>query len=656
MYMQTFYNNRLSLIDRGSFPQRHEQPVLEILKRLSVSGRSGKMATFLVKFYQPRLTFRILSNTNEIKLAEKKSKENKTHHLLVIKMQELVICYLLDNGRTIASKSINNNETNRHLYLQIQSFKTENLSEEETSDLLSNIDGLLFKEPIQKIEHFVALSGFGKEKEYHDLSQSLKMICQLVPLSKCSSTPPTYNSSTSVIQQQLTNTSPPDLDRLEIFIRFLVETTTALPNTILAKEKAKVFQINLEQEHITQLESIKKLFNDTQFKEVYSRYQQKTSAPTPVHFIVKILYQYASFDYQSYFEESGIYFHSYTKPTDMSTENWKELINRNNKVELEPYKNANSISSLLKQDYEELASISTPEGVTTGDLNALYSLLPQSEPENIAKYIGHCSEDAMLTYLRNNPDILDCSDIEKTIIFSCLVPDENAENTQVLIHERCNICSIHFDKSISEIINVPTTKFETYGSIPISEPSSQTTGSKSSFPEGSGVIFTIFTPYSSGVRNSMKHLLGRYDDKDKIIVKEDQLDTFADGLNHIVNSKIKYKTQLIGAAAEGNIEKVRTLLNKPKLKINAQDTENGNTALHYACMFTVGNSQDNKCAIILLLLNRSCDQSLSNKNGDSALELFELYYDKEKHISKTVTEAYDKLKLCLLSDENSLTA
>lgn len=622
--LKTTYKKNITLLDSGPIPIRLMPNIEQILKKLSLMGKAGRMSTFCISTYSCELHI-VTAGLGAFKTTLDQAKKNKFRHVLVVRNPDVITAVLLDNGKEIDRELISPTTLTKDIHARILKQQDGALDSSQAKNLLDMMDGVLFKgvSPHQ-YKYRVAVSGFGSAQESNAAKNQLNQFGIFIPFSDEVSrlALPFSSSAQSNINE---DEEFPDTDMLHIFIRFLAEATTSLDRNELSKIELK-FKVKLDQQR-SSIRNIKTLIGNQNFNSLLRLFNKEYGEEySPIEFLVTILFKFNKFNYIKYINKKSIQMATYFIPLELPAAERAALLSTEDVTRLESYRlNHVTGEHVFLKYYKTLKRIAGEYDVYFGFLDQLYCLLMHTSCETLARRIGHCSEDALLDYMETHKEEFTPLD-SKTYIFSIKIPDKSFDKEDLVIQERCSICQLHFDADVEKILAIESHEV-TVQSAPNNDiPSIPALRDKSS------TVFFKFEPGSSGVYHALISS-SMEPDSGKIFGENKQFSPAIDKLVYINNFSKSHDNRLISAVAKGNMPQVKTALaemqsGKLSVDINAKNKDDGNTALHYAAMANASESPETQCEIIILLLQTGANPFITNKNNDTAIDLFEQFTEE----------------------------
>ncbi len=643
-FMMTQYGDQIKLIDHGNLPLRFRPRVIEILKKLSLEIADGKMSTFCITAFDCEVKIITLQTDERLKDILDKEKTYRARCLLIVRSKDGVkmTCYLLENGKQVHQNPIDTVPIMKNIREEISKLQDGVLAHGDAVNMFQLIEGLFTQESLSRIEYRVAVSGFSTAQESKTMQGKFNKLADFIPFSE--------KGTNHLLPSATVKTEPsdePDSDKLTAFIRFLEEATTQADNI---EHTEKAYAVSLAGNKKT-IKNIQRLVQDKDFSKLLKAFSDiKSEALSPIELVVLFLYKYQAFDYQAYFDKiPGIQMRSYRIPSTCSA-SIREKIESIGWTEDAPEFEAYRIKSFSMQDFypeiaQKIIEIANRYGINFDSLNELHQVFGSTSALALAAKSAHCSEDALLKYMQKHKEAFIAKG-SSSFIFSVKITKalKDLESLDdICIEPRCDICRIHFDHDLSEILDIPTERCSMDAVIPKATNNNDMASVLAQYKKhgNSGMFFGIKTS-TPGIFNVLKTKLS-HDEEDTVYGGGDE---FAETINTILQTQRlqkKHKTPLIRAAALGDIDSIKQLLEKSSINMNDQNTDDGNTALHYAAMIDDHNSRDTAATIVLELLNAGADPTVRNKNGKHVLDVFLESSDSDK-LEGCFLEIHDLLR------------
>lgn len=648
--LKTIYKENITLLEGGDIPIRLRPNIEKILEKLISISNPGKMSTFCISTYSCKLHITTIQSGDFNKTLDN-AKKNKFRHVLVIRTNNMITAILLDNGKVIDREPINATTLTKNIHAAILEQPDGLLDANQAKNLLDMMDGILFKglSPHQ-YKYRVAVSGFGSLEETKAAQKHMGQFCTFIPFSDAASR--RISSSTSPTHLSTNEDGEfPDTDMLHIFIRFLTEATVRIDRGGL-KDIEDKFKVKLDQQKVN-IKNIKTLLNNEEFYSLLKSFNKEHEEEySPIEFLVTLLFKFNKFNYIKYINNKSIQIDSYLLPVELPAAERAALLSAEDQNSLENYRLTHVTGEhIFSKTYESLKKIAKENSVDFDCLDGLFTLLTHSSSEALARRIGHCSEDALLDYIKVHSDEFLPSN-SQTYIFSIKIPALDFDKMELVIHECCNICRLHFDEDLANLLKIKNNEI-TVEDIPNTDiPVIPDFKSKSS------EIFFSFKPGSSGVYNA---LLGNSMDPNsgEIFGEDKHLDKMLDQIAHVYNFSKEHSNRLIAAAAKGNISQVQACLNEMQngtlpIDINAKNKDDGNTALHYAAMVNASATPKVKCKIMILLLMAGANPLLVNTNGHTAAVLFGQFTEKQQRKEGIFSKTANKMTVYISKQQQTI--
>lgn len=659
MFKQTIYKNKIKFIEYCQIPSHFENNARKILNILSLRGKGNRNATFCITTYPCKVKIKTIRNAefkNEIEIA----KTDSARFVMFFKTQVGITAILYDKGKEIGRETVLNSGLTNNIYKKIDSMQDSLLEENQAKEILTLIDGFFFQgiSPYYR-KYRVAVSGFGAlqeseniklqfdEDKPNELAKFMPFIDEGYHLSSLPTLMVTQEASSENAGQNPDSKCVPDLERINLFIRFLIEVTNAMTKNKIEYIE-KLLRLNLK-DYLQIISKVKNLINNVSFNELLNKFRDEKDVDiTPVEFLIEVIFKY------KILKSNAKGFNFYKFPTTISESERERLLLDGSQKELDVYKISNLDGNDLHPGYYEiLLKIALEHDIDFNALNVLYVLLMRYSNQELARRFGHCSEDNLLRYLKSHKNEFINTNCE-TVIFNVLIPTLDNNNRplqhELRLKERCKICDIHFDDDLLSALEFADNDLETFLYLPSKHCASNS--HNNTLPENSDSknwqLKYVFVPragFVSPLLEGMKsdpitgHFEGYDGDFDKIVNR----------LTSIINFSRTYANELIKAIAKGQIDKAKSILNKIinnelKININSVDKESGNTALHYAAMINTSESPEQMCELLLELLNAGGNPALKNISGETVLDIFEKYTDANQLATEIFLKVYLILK------------